>query len=141
MTVLRSLIVSTNGRILAVQREPTARNNPFKWEAPGGKREVGQKPIDALHREIGEETGLVIQPIPDVEYQDANILRGGAYDGVRRIVRVGISRRVGGLVKLSHEHEEFQWCRYREFLKLDLTPETRNAAIALRDDLHMAGVY
>lgn len=43
-------------QILCVSR----KNNPEDFGLPGGKIESGEEPVDALHRELEEETGLVL---------------------------------------------------------------------------------
>lgn len=50
--------VRSNGRVLLLQRE----RPPFagRWTAPGGKLRADETPLDAVRREIREETGLVI---------------------------------------------------------------------------------
>ncbi|HLD21155.1 MAG TPA: NUDIX domain-containing protein [Patescibacteria group bacterium] len=53
-------ICERDGKILLIQRRDT---NPIwdkQWEFPGGKLEAGESPEEAVRREIGEETGLVI---------------------------------------------------------------------------------
>ena len=50
--------VERDGRYLMLRR----RKEPFVgfWTAPGGKLEPGETPEEAICREIGEETGLVL---------------------------------------------------------------------------------
>jgi ADP-ribose pyrophosphatase YjhB (NUDIX family) len=43
--------------ILLIQRKDTQ-----KWAMPGGAVEVGERPSEAVIREVQEETGIVIQP-------------------------------------------------------------------------------
>lgn len=51
--------VRSGSRVLLLQR----KEQPFAglWTAPGGKIRPGESPDDAVRREIGEETGLVIR--------------------------------------------------------------------------------
>ncbi len=51
-------IVERDGKVLLIKR----KFEPFKglWALPGGFVEYGEKVEDALHREIREETGLLL---------------------------------------------------------------------------------
>jgi len=55
-TVVAALIVRNN-KILICQRT-RHQTMPLKWEFPGGKIEPGEKPEQALHRELEEELGI-----------------------------------------------------------------------------------
>jgi len=48
------------GKILLIKRSNQESNFPGKWAFPGGKVEIGETIVDALRREIVEETGLSI---------------------------------------------------------------------------------
>ncbi len=45
-------------RILCVKRA----YGPKNWTTPGGKMEAGESPLQALVREVEEETGYVVRP-------------------------------------------------------------------------------
>ncbi|HYX53279.1 MAG TPA: (deoxy)nucleoside triphosphate pyrophosphohydrolase [Candidatus Limnocylindrales bacterium] len=50
-------LIMRQGEILVCQRTKH-QTMPLKWEFPGGKIEPGEKPEDALHRELEEELGI-----------------------------------------------------------------------------------
>jgi ADP-ribose pyrophosphatase YjhB (NUDIX family) len=52
-------IVNT-GRILLIQR--AAEPNKGYWSFPGGRVELGETILDAVRREVHEETGLTVEP-------------------------------------------------------------------------------
>jgi 8-oxo-dGTP diphosphatase len=55
-----SALVVDGGRVLFSRR----RYEPFagRWDLPGGFLQEGEHPLDALRRELTEETGLTVEP-------------------------------------------------------------------------------
>lgn len=52
-------LITGNGKVLVCQRSPEGKF-PLKWEFPGGKVEPGEKPEEALHRELREELDIEV---------------------------------------------------------------------------------
>jgi 8-oxo-dGTP diphosphatase len=59
--VVAGIIRDREGRILLTQRPP-GKHLAGLWEFPGGKRESGESPQDALRRELHEEIGIDAKP-------------------------------------------------------------------------------
>lgn len=133
--VSRSFIKKRGGLLLAIKRSPKDRNNADKWECAGGKLDEGQDLAHAQEREVMEETGLVIKPIHPLVSYDSFIISDGPYQGLTYIVLFGVARLVGGNLVLSKEHTDHMWVGYDMLLRLDLTAETRKAAIVLEKHL------
>lgn len=57
-TLSVTAIIENNGKFLFVKRDSSMGNFPDKWVFPGGKVEHGEDVIQALYRELEEETGL-----------------------------------------------------------------------------------
>jgi 8-oxo-dGTP diphosphatase len=55
-------IIEHHGRVLLLQR-PTEDFRGGTWELPSGKVEPGEDLITALHREVTEETGLIVAAV------------------------------------------------------------------------------
>jgi len=78
------------------------RSDLFGWELPGGTLEAGETAMQAVVREVREETGLDVEPITHVG------------DWVRRgfrphTARVYLCRVVGGTEAPSHETPRLTW--------------------------------
>ncbi|PLR71042.1 (deoxy)nucleoside triphosphate pyrophosphohydrolase [Bacillus sp. UMB0728] len=60
-------VIFKDGKILCAQRG-TEKSLPLLWEFPGGKIEEGEKPEDALKREIKEEMRCTIEIGEQIEH-------------------------------------------------------------------------
>jgi 8-oxo-dGTP diphosphatase len=69
-----AVIVDGEGRVLIIQRGTEPRKG--LWSIPGGLVELGETLVEAVKREIAEETGLVIEPVAMIEVID-RIFREG----------------------------------------------------------------
>jgi 8-oxo-dGTP pyrophosphatase MutT (NUDIX family) len=79
---VRALVVDADDRVLLVRFEfPTAT----RWALPGGGLEPGESHLDALHRELEEEVGLVDATIGAQIWHRLHIVPflNGEFDGQR----------------------------------------------------------
>jgi len=69
ITVAAGILRDSRRRILIAQRPPGAHVGGF-WEFPGGKLHPGETPAQALHRELQEELGVVVEAaVPFMTYR------------------------------------------------------------------------
>jgi 8-oxo-dGTP diphosphatase len=67
MHVLAGALCDADGRVLLAERPPGKQLAGF-WEFPGGKREAGETPREALLRELHEELGVrVLEAAPLIQ--------------------------------------------------------------------------
>lgn len=115
-----ALIHDDAGRVLMIRTHKWSH----KWGIPGGKIQRGEASIDALRREIMEETALEIDDLRFVMVQDSidspEFMRPAHF-----ILLNYLARASGKDVILNEEAEEFQWLAPAEALKLDLNQPTR----------------
>lgn len=89
----------------------------FKRDLPGGGLEFPELHLDALRREIKEETGLAIENITLLDIQTAYNEEEDAY-----VIFVGYQcLALPGDIQVSDEHAEFAWVTKDQFLQMDAT--------------------
>ncbi len=60
LLVVAAALVDADNRVLLAQR-PKGKRLEGLWEFPGGKIDAGERPEDALIRELSEELGIVVK--------------------------------------------------------------------------------
>lgn len=60
LSVVVGVVLAPNQHILMAKR-PAHKSLAGLWEFPGGKVEAGEKPYEALCRELNEEVGIRVQ--------------------------------------------------------------------------------
>ncbi len=104
-----AVILDTDGRVLLQQRTDNGR-----WGLPGGAIEFGESILEALHREVLEETGLTVAverlvgvySHPDhhqiITYPDGNVFHF--------VSTCFVCRPTGGVLTLGDETAGLAWC-------------------------------
>ena len=124
--VVAAAIEDARGQILIAQR-PIGKHLAGAWEFPGGKRESGEAPLEALARELREELGIEIgsgphRPVRRIShaYPDRHVL----IDVWRVNEFVGTPR---GL-----DAQALRWCTLDELDRAELLPADKPIVAALR---------
>jgi 8-oxo-dGTP pyrophosphatase MutT (NUDIX family) len=112
-------LVESDGRVLLVRRAAWD-SLPGLWELPGGKVDRGEPVLEALARELEEETGLMLAGARHLSTRHMISPRG------RRVREQVYVTTAIGAVTLSAEHDAFAWVDSPEVLEL-----TDSAAAAL----------
>jgi len=115
-----ALIHDGKGKVLMVRTHKWSD----LWGIPGGKIERGESSIDALKREILEETALSIDQIQFVMVQDSidspEFMRPEHFILLNYLAQSNSTE-----VTLNDEAETFQWLPPEDALELDLNRATR----------------
>ena len=112
---VRGIIKNDSNEILIVKRHPKSRTDPEMWELPGGKVEKGEHFVDALVREIKEETNL------DAEVGDFCEAIQNDYSHKRTVQLMMYLEDVRGDVEISDEHTEYMWASIEKIKTLNVS--------------------
>jgi 8-oxo-dGTP diphosphatase len=109
---VKMLIQDGNGKYLFIRREPSFKAGPQNWDIPGGRIEPDEPLLDALRREVKEETDLELESVDkllaaqDIFVEDKDL----------HVVRLTYVGKAGGTVGLSDEHDDHRWMTGEEIL-------------------------
>ena len=114
-----SAAIVRDGRVLIVRR---ARSPALGvYTLPGGVVEAGETLVEAITREVREETGLVIEPVALAGHREA-ILRDAEHRVERHFVILAFAARwVSGEPVLNEELAEWEWMQPAELAGLKTT--------------------
>ena len=105
--IAKAALINPNGEILVLRRSLTDPHSPGRVDFPGGGIEPGESPLDAVVREISEESGLTVEPTALHHVYEKTFEPDEDGQIVRRHLFVG--RVASGDVTLSVEHDEAWW--------------------------------
>ncbi|MGB7767499.1 MAG: NUDIX domain-containing protein [Verrucomicrobiia bacterium] len=116
-----ALIFNDAGEVLMIRTHKWSN----LWGIPGGKIKWGEPSVDALRREIKEETGLDATGIEFELVQDC--IHSKEFYRDAHFVLLNYTCHCAGkpLVKLNDEAREFRWVATAEALKMPLNTPTR----------------
>lgn len=93
---------------LLLHRSKNEKMYPDIWQFVSGSIEVEEKAMDAAHRELIEETGLKPKGFWVVPF--VNSFYDPEWDSVNLSPLFAAQVNSGDEPKLSHEHDQFEWC-------------------------------
>ena len=109
---LVSKVIMLDGqKVLLLKRasESVTEKSPWVWDLPGGHVDENEGLEDAARREVKEETDLEVPPL-SLLGKDSNI---------GKLTYFYVTEEWEGVIKLSHEHEEYRWVSKMELDKYE----------------------
>lgn len=120
-------LVDPDGRLLIAQR-PETKEMGGLWEFPGGKIEPGERPEDALIRELREELGIEVKEPCLAPFTFAS----HRYAGFHLLMPLYICRRWEG-IPAALEHAQIKWVRPKDLTSYPMPPADIPLIPMLRD--------
>jgi 8-oxo-dGTP pyrophosphatase MutT (NUDIX family) len=123
----KALIVNSDGKVLILREAQAYKDatNKGKYDVPGGRLEPGEPFLEALVREVKEETGLRVRPEGPVHVDEWRpVIRGVENQIVGMFI---VCRPRTETVVLGADHDEYQWISADEADSYRLLPAVKAA--------------
>ena len=114
--VVACALIDADGRILLAQR-PAGRSLAGLWEFPGGKLETGERPEQALIRELAEELGIKVAEACLAPLTFAS----HTYEDFHLLMPLYVCRRWEGSV-IAREGQKLAWVRANKLREFKMPP-------------------
>jgi len=120
------VIYDHKGRVLILKRPENDRSFPNVWCLPGGKLDDGETLLDCVHREVFEETEIILISASFLKTCNTGDYEMSFYGG----------HGVANNVEISSEHTAYMWLNLEDIAKYDIAPVTCEVLkeIAERDE-------
>jgi len=115
-----SCYVEHNGKILLLHRHEH-RSEGNRWGVPAGKVDSGEKILDAMIRELQEETGQKLLPT-QLEYLNKVYVKYPEYHFIYHMFRTKLNNSPK-IILSKNEHKAYKWILPRDALNLQLVRE------------------
>jgi len=127
LLVVACALVDDDGRVLIAKR-PEGRSMAGLWEFPGGKIEPGERPEDALIRELGEELGIDVSESCLAPLTFAS----HTYEAFHLLMPLYVCRRWEGELE-ARENQQLAWVRPNRMADYEMPPADEPLRAMLRD--------
>lgn len=125
--VVAVALVDVDGRVLIAKR-PEGKKLAGLWEFPGGKVEPGERPEQALIRELKEELGIDVNEACLAPF----VFASHAYESFHLLMPLYLCRRWSGVV-VKHEHAALAWVKPNQLSDYPMPPADEPLVAWLRD--------
>lgn len=116
LLVVAVALIDADDRVLIAQR-PKGKRLAGLWEFPGGKIHAGERPEQALIRELAEELGIVVKEACLAPLTFAS----HAYEDFHLLMPLYVCRRWEGLVT-PREGQALKWVRAKDLRNYPMPP-------------------
>ena len=122
--VAQKAIIVNNNKVLIIREASTYKDgtNIGKWGVPGGRIKPEEHIVEALKREVLEETGLDVEVGAPVHVDEWFPRVRGEVWHIVATFRICTANKVSE-IRLSDEHDAFQWIDANEIENYNLMVE------------------
>ena len=132
-----SAAIIRDGRILIAQR---ARGPALGvWTLPGGVVEAGETLIEALIREVHEETAITVEPVALAGHREVVVRDDGGRVSRHFVILCFATRWIAGEPQLNEELSEARWLRPAELNGLKTTDGLAEIVASAFERIQAAG--